>query len=296
MLYRLLLNPISYFHPVNIESITAAGSGKWIEFLLQQKVFKHYSETDTTTRHLQERLAGWLRDANFALELADIKGIAQVPFWMGYDIISMLRLGDVMMYRTLPKEVDLKQVVRLGGADTTVTVPMFLLPHHEHILPPRPTESDKSDQREKVKKKKGIPQKFQAEHDLEQLRKDETNVNISVHARLPACFDQELLDFIAALVKATKIIEMEKELSDDDSDEESQSFREKLKSMHHDMKDRMKRTTVNAMANDRWIAKLVGKVTKMLETAQGDVGYSGDIPVALEVYRQNAEPGSKLLA
>lgn len=37
--------------------------------------------------------------------------------------------------------------------------------------------------------------------------------------------------------------------------------------------------------SNRWIAKLVAKVTKKLETAQGDVGYSGNIPVALEPYR-----------
>jgi len=30
---------------------------------------------------------------------------------------------------------------------------------------------------------------------------------------------------------------------------------------------------------------MVGKITKKLETAQGDVGYSGNIPVQLEHYR-----------
>lgn len=30
---------------------------------------------------------------------------------------------------------------------------------------------------------------------------------------------------------------------------------------------------------------MVGKVTKALESAQGDLGYSGDIPVKLEKYR-----------
>jgi len=52
---------------------------------------------------------------------------------------------------------------------------------------------------------------------------------------------------------------------------------------------------VDAAANDKWIAKLVGKVTKKLETMQGDIGYSGDLPVALDVYRKKAEPGSKLM-
>jgi hypothetical protein len=37
--------------------------------------------------------------------------------------------------------------------------------------------------------------------------------------------------------------------------------------------------------NDNWLAKLVWKITKMLEMAQGDIGYSGNIPVELEKYR-----------
>ena len=32
-----------------------------------------------------------------------------------------------------------------------------------------------------------------------------------MHPRLPVCFDQELLDFIAVLVKASKVVEMEKQ-------------------------------------------------------------------------------------
>ena len=45
---------------------------------------------------------------------------------------------------------------------------------------------------------------------------------------------------------------------------------------------------------NRWIAKMVGKITRKLEEARGDVGYSGDIPVALEKYRNQALPGEKL--
>ncbi|KAG8623667.1 hypothetical protein KVT40_008643 [Elsinoe batatas] len=67
------------------------------------------------------------------------------------------------------------------------------------------------------------------------------------------------------------------------------------KGLGADIKDSMRRVAVDAAANDRWIAKLVGKVTKSLETMQGDVGYSGDIPVPLEPYRKQAETASKLM-
>lgn len=45
----------------------------------------------------------------------------------------------------------------------------------------------------------------------------------------------------------------------------------------------------------RWIAKMVGKIAKHLESAMGDVGYSGDLPISLEPYRKNAEPLPKIL-
>ena len=37
--------------------------------------------------------------------------------------------------------------------------------------------------------------------------------------------------------------------------------------------------------NTNWIAKMVGKVTKKLEAAQGDAGYSGKISVRLDKYK-----------
>lgn len=51
----------------------------------------------------------------------------------------------------------------------------------------------------------------------------------------------------------------------------------------------MKKTLVSAAVNDKWIAKMVGKVTKKLEEARGDVGYAGDIKVPLGPYRLREE-------
>jgi len=127
------------------------------------------------------------------------------------------------------------------------------------------------------------------------MRADETNMRISAHVRLPAVFDQELLNFVSALVKATKVIEMEKEPSPLHS-MESHTLKSLGKALHHTVKDNMKRAAVDAVANDKWIAKLVGKVMKKLEEAQGEVGYSGDIPIALAPYRDAAERAPKILA
>lgn len=296
LLLRVLLNPLSYFHPLSITSITAAGSGRWIQSMLGEHIFQEYGEDVAEIRRLEQRIASWLSDANFVLQLADITGLAQIPFLTTFDINCYLGFGDVMAYRTLPKELDLKQVIRLGGADATFAIPSFLLPHHEHLLPPVPTRQDKQQLEKEVQEADGLPKTIQAQGTLEQAEKDETNVKMSVHASLPACFDQELLNFIAALVKATKVVEMEKESNA--MDREVTGLRDFGHSLSKGMKDGMKKAVVGGIVNDQWIAKMVSKVTKKLETAQGDVGYSGSIPIALEAYRlEEGHPElSKLLA
>ena len=135
MLLRLLLNFLSYFHPVKISSITATASGRWINVMLAKELFKDYGEHDTEIRGLKERISFWLANANFAVELGGVTGQAQVPILLSYDIMCQLDFEDAMAYRALPKEANLNQIIHLGGADATFTVPTFLLLHHEHILP-----------------------------------------------------------------------------------------------------------------------------------------------------------------
>lgn len=284
MLLRLLLNLLSYFHPVKISSITATASGRWINAMLEMEIFKDYWEHDTEIRHLKERISLWLTNANFAIELGGITGLAQVPIMSSYNILCQLDLEDVMAYRTLPREANLDRVIQLGGADATFTVPSFLLPHHEHIIPRISSNKDKHDLETNINDASSKPKKVQGEYDLEQAHKDEVNVKLSAHVRLPAVFDQELLDCIAALVKVTKVIEIESEPSA--MENEVSGLRDFTKALNKTAKEGIKKAVVSGVVNDRWIAKLVGKITKKLETAHGDVGYSTGIPVALEGYRK----------
>jgi hypothetical protein len=258
MLLRLLLNPLSYFHPVQISSITATASGRWIDSMLVNKIFKEYASQDREIANLKSRISAWLSDANFAVELGAITGLAQVPFIPTYDIICELAIEDLMAYRTLPAHINLKQVVRLGGADARFVVPSFLLPHHEHLLPPIPSSSRKSSLAHQVEDADGKPQEIIAEHKLDRAEKDETNVKISVHARLPACFDQEFLDWIATLVKATKVVEMEK--ADSVMDEEVHGLRDFGRALKGGLKEGVKKTVVDGVVNERWIAKVREKI------------------------------------
>lgn len=351
-LLRLLLAPLSYFHPINISSINAAGSGQWVSQLLQQQVFKEYAESNLQLRKLHRRISHWLADANFCLQLVDIYGLGQVPLSTAFDIVAYLKFNDVMAYRTEPQSGTIRQVVRLGGADATFTIPSFLLPHHEHIVPPKPTAEDEEELEAEIEESTGLPKAVQAERELKRTQKDETTITMSVHASLPASCDQSLLNFIAALVKATKIIELEKEVDEVDTtptstDEQptpsspttfdntdalsiasadsnsnittrtrspskplnsvkdiasfkllaknirqnlkdgttSSSIKDFARDLHQQTKDGVKKAMVGGLVNDRWIARLVGKTAAMLQKAQGDVGYSGVIPVALGPYR-----------
>ena len=77
--------------------------------------------------------SAWLSNANFAPELADVTGLAQVPVEPSFDIICYLGATDVIAYRTRLEDLTTTQAIRLGGADTTFAVPSFLLPHHEYV-------------------------------------------------------------------------------------------------------------------------------------------------------------------
>ncbi|KAH9820904.1 hypothetical protein Tdes44962_MAKER05095 [Teratosphaeria destructans] len=373
LLLRLLLAPLSYFHPIKISSVSVAGSGQWLTALLQDKVFKHYADTNAELRRLTRRVSSWLADANFCLQLEDIDALGQVPLSTDFDIVTYLHFADVMAYRTVasliaPRDTSapasgetngadpdpipssprklgkrqrleqtkpIAQVVRLGGADATFTIPSFLLPHHEHILPPKPTFEDEEEQSREVDQADGKPKTVQARQELKKIQRDETNVTMTIHGSLPACFDQSLLNFTAALVKATKIIELEKTAYDIDAEEAALSpdddasvtsgthsrnnsgfkaftkglrqgmkdgntrdvIKEFARDVHQATKDNFKKAVVGGVVNDRWIAKMVGRVATKLEMAQGDLGYSGEIPVGLGFYRRKSGDAhlSKLL-
>lgn len=340
-LLRLLLMPLGLFHPITIGSISVAGSGKWLTAMLQQKIFKQYSSQDAQVRRLERKILTWLADANFCMMLGNIDGLGHVPVNPSFDIVNYLHFADIMAFRTAQTSGDIEQIIHLGGADATITVPSFLLPHHEHLLPPKPTTKDQADQKEVIAEAEGRPQEVKAEKELEKLQEDETEVGVSVHVMLPLVLNQSLLNFVAALVKATKIIEMDKSLDEgDDTDsvaEDSplspsdtndsasvssthvsassaavrnfargirqnikdgrtgESIKDLARDLKQSTKDGMKKAVVGGVVNDRWIAKMVGKIAVKLESAQGDVGYSGAVPVPLAPYRDAAEPASKLL-
>ncbi|TGO42234.1 hypothetical protein BHYA_0011g00680 [Botrytis hyacinthi] len=318
MLLRLLLNPLAHFHPVKISSLTATGSGKWIQEILSAKLFKNTTiytppsspisplfpstsassascrpsdptdDDESAVPKIQQRINECLLPANFVLQLGSITGLAQVPFLSTYDIHCSLSTTNILAYRTLPSTISLKQVVRLGGADATFAIPSFLLPHHEHILPAQGASCKVASREEG--NGDGKTNRSTGEKIDDASKEDECVVRIAAHAQLPIVMDQELLDWVASVVKASKVVEVEKEKRW--MDEEIHGFRDLVEVVKGGVKDAhkgMKKTLVSATVNDKWIAKMVGKVTKKLEEAKGDIGYAADIKVPLGPYRLGEE-------
>lgn len=334
-LLRLLLMPLSHLHPIRISSICIAGSGGWMTNVLQEHLFKHHGSEDSQIRKLQQKVSSYLASANLCLQLTEVDAIGQVPLSAAFDINNYLQFNDINAHRIEPDTDTVESIIRLGGADASVSVPSFLLPHHEHLLPARPDMRDLQDQQEEADLADGKPKTVQAEKELKKMKQDEVDIHISVHVRLPAWFDQSLLNFIAALVKASKVIDMETASKDEEAELEADSksaatsssnedaaaprtpttFKSFASGLRQDMKDGrtgeslkdlarelrqttkegMKKAAVQGLVNDGWIAKMVGKIAAKLEQAQGDVGYSGPLSIPLEPYRLLAEPASKLL-
>jgi hypothetical protein len=285
LLLRMLLNVLSYTHPVKIASVTAAGSGQWLKSMLDSELFKDYTKNNAELRKLEKRILKWTEEANFAVQLVGVTAFASVPTASAFDILTHLEFDDVLVFRTLVEELAMSKVVRIGGADATFSIPSYLLPHHEHLLPPVPTRQDKDDLEQEVEEAESKPQQVHKEAVLALAESDACEVHMGIHVRLPAVLDQELLNFIMALVKAMQVIELEKQPG----------------LLQADMKDfgaalgkGVKKVLVEGLMDDHLIAKLLGKITKKLETAQGDIGYSGALPVALDVYRKKSV-ASKLL-
>ncbi|KAJ3572429.1 hypothetical protein NPX13_g5054 [Xylaria arbuscula] len=360
-LYRLLLNPVSYFHPIFVTSITSTGSGEWFTALMDKYFFKHYPSSGAEVRRLQTRIGAWLADANFAVGLSDVYCTGHVPMDTEFDIECKFKIADLKAHRILPEVVELSQVIHLGGADCTFTLPSYLLPHHEHLIPSKITDFEEMNLQQEIEEAKGTPKAVQLQQELRRRQRDEAAMKISAHGHLPAIFDQQLLNFAAALVKATKVIELEKDheavllkraetrttrddplasetivvetaagdedsTSSEKSDESNRSavnsersapnsavsvlsspkssvllagrMNQTFKDMNLKMMDGWRkagRNSINVVANDRWIAKIIGNIMRKLERAQGDVGYSGLIALPLAEYRAKAETDAKIL-
>lgn len=116
-----------------------------------------------------------------------------------------------------------------------------------------------------------------------------------MHARLPTCFGSRVARLYSSVGGSYEGRGDEK--APGPMEKGVSNIGELAGALRGKVKEGVKQTVVDGVVNDRWITKIVGKVAKKLEEARGDVGYSGDIPVELRIYRSTGweKEGKKLL-
>ncbi|KAF3294398.1 hypothetical protein TWF132_003387 [Orbilia oligospora] len=222
---------------------------------------------------------------------------------------------------TIKDKVGLKQeedkgiseVARITGLSGTVEVPSLLLPHHEYLFPPPPA-SKGSYGRVLAKVEEDVTVFGEEDDRLEgdflvddfdgrktaagvadSEEKDEVYVIATVLASLPAQFNSTTLHFATALLKASKLIEIEKgvpflgkdNLNGIDGGEEDEggtsatpTRSRSLSKMGTKINKVMKRTVTGAV-DDAWIARLLGRLVGKVENLKGEVGYK--MPIAVDL-------------
>lgn len=309
LLLRIMLSLLSYLHPITIPSITIAGPGHWLAEILQRRVLDHYLEDSNEAHDLQNQAREWLENAVFSVDFTRISALGQVPVRTMHDVTAGLRCADTTVHRTAPDVVE--TVMDLEGADLEFVLPSYLLPHHQHLVPEKPSRARRSEEGQQREHGGKHSRAAQVDEDA-----DEAHIYLRAHANLPAATDHSLLEFIVDLANVSKIFEMQqqdqesseepgqpdqdsKENGNSEEDAESKpGLRERTKRALRDhVKDRAKQLAMRGLNNDQseWVKTMVRNTASQLERMHGDVGYSGNIAVSLGPYRGSHELPSKLL-
>ncbi|KAF3931390.1 hypothetical protein ABW19_dt0200815 [Dactylella cylindrospora] len=200
------------------------------------------------------------------------------------------------------EEKGISEVARISGVSATVEVPSLLLPHHEYLFPPPPASTATSRFNGLAKVAEDVAVHHDEDDRLEDDvlcddfdgrkpaiipnngDRDEVIVLATILASLPAQFNSTILHFATALLKASKLIEIEKGFANGslrgEDDDITPTRSRSLSRVGSKISATMKRTFTGAV-DDAWLAKLVGKLVTKVEGLKGEVGYKMPIPVDL---------------
>lgn len=261
-LLRLFLNPVSYNHPVHFQAIILTGCGRYLNQILEEKFFKYYHQENKEVNRLKGEVDTYLGDGKFSVILPDILGLASVPFLTQYDIVTFVKAPQVLAFKST-QNLETKSIIEttniagLSGISATFTIPTFLLPNHEDLLPDPPA-------------------------DLHE--KDVANIKMSILASLPGTLHQDMTNFASALIKASQVLTLHKQANSMSTTVHSTG--DFTKALGSATKEQLKKKLVEAHVDDDWFNRLLVKAFDFLNHAKGDVGYQMDIPQDLEELRQ----------
>jgi hypothetical protein len=194
VLLRLFLNPVAHNHPVVFKSITLTGAGLYINQMLEHKLYKHYIEENHSLEKIKKDVEAFLTDGKFSIVLEGVLGIASVPLITKYDIVTFVKTPIIHVIKAGPRansddetlvnghseREEALTVAAVSGVAATFTIPSYLLPFHEHLLPEQPANAGEE---------------------------DVALINMSILASLPATFDEAMNDFALALLKSSQVVE-----------------------------------------------------------------------------------------
>ncbi|CCG84440.1 protein of unknown function [Taphrina deformans PYCC 5710] len=269
VLLRLFLNPMSYNHPVHFDSIVLTGSGEYINKVLDTQFFKYYPDVNKEIRKLHGEVKEFLANGNFSLILPNILGLASVPMLTQYDIVTFVKAPRVLLLRSNrdesraePDVLSVDEVAEITGLASTFTIPSYLLPNHEHLIPPPPEDASED---------------------------DVAAVKMSIIGSLPGKFHPDMVDFAINVVKASQVLSLHKQANSMST--EVHSAADFGRSVGKATKEQTKKKLVEAHVDDAWLHKLIIKGFGALRTARGDAGYQMDLPVPLRDLRTTTYVG-----
>lgn len=280
LLLRLILMPLSYFHPIKTASASFSASGSWMADITRDKVYSIYGKDRDDIQELEQTMTDWMKDAMFCMDLADIQFAVDISARSSQTMVAYPRCGNSTMLRNEAHSNKFAPAISIKGMDATFTIPSYFLPSHEHLLPPRPSDKEETE--------------------------DQAEIDFAFHISLPIVVDGAMIDFATDFANATIAMEME-DIEDegkshhDDLTNRSKADRAKIKlttaarnvgkSMHKGMKK-----AAFSSGCDSWIPQSVGRAASYLEGVHGKVGYSGSVPVPLRPFRGSGPSPTKLLA
>lgn len=264
LLQRFAMMLLGILHPVTVNVVSIGASGQRVADFQHRLIEKHL-KCDEEVQHLESLVEEWLQDTSVCFEFTNLHVINQVPLQIGRDMVIHARCDHITAYRTFDGTSAVETALQIGGADTTFALPLWMLPDHEHLLPPPPREHRSSS----------------AQGRSDEPESDEGEVAFSVHGRFPINADQSFLEFLSKVgTEAARVIEMEKDYDADSAGTNTEEdhgprkrdkFFHRAKGMRHmrqEMKEQVKKISMGGI-DDQWVAIMIGKLADRLQKAQG---------------------------
>lgn len=286
---RLVLWLLTQSHAISCPSICFTAAGPFLGGALLDQLFRDHATEDSRIKRLKSEVSAWLCAANLYAEFDNITAQSSVPVLTTNNITCDLRSKGIYFSRIGGDMDNSGRVAELHGMDCSFSIPTCLLTSHSYVKPPPESPEEP----------------------------DTAPVTMSVRASLPASFSEATMRFAATLAKTSQMLDIEEEAGqatqsqststdprnpltkgrscsceDDNEDEECAvhvyprhgrlraAIKHPMQQAKQTLHKEVKRTAVDNV-DGAWFIKWMNKGLRQMESMDGDVGYTHDIPVSI---------------